>query len=206
MIKININSEEIEVPNSWDEISLREYFRIFNGLEDEKNLLKRECIIVSRLLRKPDAYCESLPLQDYNNIVEELQFIYSDIPESDGIVIEGTSYKVLPKESITTRKFVDIDIISTLDSDDKYDNWLTLLSIILEKDDKEDYQGVESREYLKKELDKLPAYKIIPYLTKVFLLGQRCQVLYNLSLMADQLLKVVESVKNSEYLTPPISG
>lgn len=203
MIKVNLGDKEIEAESSWNEISLRRYFDIFEGLEEDTNVVHREATVISRILKVELKDILNLSIDEYNKLAEEFVWIYRldelDSPDIEsGLEIDGKQYKFLSKDKLSTAKYIDLDSIRNSDSltKDKYDKWLTLLAVALEEGDKEDYKGYESRLELKSKLDRLPAVTILPYLNFFLKKSIRSTRIQYLSMMADTLMEQTNSAKN----------
>lgn len=209
MIRINFNGKELEVESSWDELGLKRYFEIFNGLEDETNVIHREAVIISRILGVKIEDILNLPIDEYNRLAEEFAWLYKlDLEDQEYLEIDGVQYKFLPKEKMSTAKYIDIDTINKSEGFcvDEYDKWLTLLSIALEVGEEEDYSGFESRQELKTKLESLSAVKILPFLNFFFKCSLKSIYIADLSLMADILEKSVNEAKSMMSLLEVTNG
>lgn len=190
MIKIEINDKEYNVAEGLHEMTFDEYQRVFDfDKDDEMQREKRDSVVVSRLLGEDDDFCLNLPVDAYSKILSSLKWLYDDSikpKEKMEIEIDRKMYYILTSEKMTTRKFVDLDVIS---KDEAFpDRYMTLLSIILERDpEKENYHGVDERVQLRDRLKKLKADEIVPLLMGFFLSAMRSTYVQNLYSMACEM-------------------
>lgn len=138
MIDIEINSKQYSIPASFDELTLREYCRIFNGLEKTDGLegkelflatKRNEAAILSRLMGEADDFAMDLPLSVYSTLVEATSFIYGmeGIKHSGTAEVDGKTYKALKPEEMNLRQWIDIDVTADENGADKFIDILSML-------------------------------------------------------------------------------
>ena len=138
MLKIEINEKEYNIPQSFDELTLKQYQMAFNNLpkyegDDEDVMLKyrhsreQESIIISRILGEDDNFCLDLPLDIYNRIAKEFAFIYGlkDFMKNTKayVKIDGKRYMIPSHEEMSMRQYIDADMSK--------DNFIEMLAILL---------------------------------------------------------------------------
>lgn len=205
MIQIEINGKQYNVAEGLNELTLEEYQRIFDfeKIDADMPAMRQDSIIVSRLLGEADDFCLNLPIDAYDAIVEQLGWLYDKNIEPKQKMeceINGKMYYILPSEKMTTRKFVDLDVIS---KDEAFpDRYFAILSILLEEDkDKENYNGLDTRRELMEELKQMKADEIVPLLLGFFLSSKKCMVVQGLYSILEQMETIlsqeVENYNNS---------
>lgn len=142
MIKLEINDKKYKIPESFDELTLEQYCRIFykidtkesdDEIENFKRQRENEAIILSRLLGESDDFCLSLPLNVYANLLEHTKFIY-DVDfllrnSRAGITIDGKRYSVPPFNEMSLRQYIDADVV--MKDKENPMQYIELLSILL---------------------------------------------------------------------------
>lgn len=125
MIKVNIFDKEYEFPTSWDDISMKQYCKLFYNLpkgdseasEDEKTAerIETQATIISRLLGEKDDFALTLPIDIFLKLQESSKFIYAlnDFLESKTfyINIDGRKYWIPNPEEMSLRQYIDSDMI-----------------------------------------------------------------------------------------------
>ena len=200
MIKITFKDKDILAPSCWDDIHLEDYYKVFNGLEEYTDVIKREVMVISRLTNIDYNEMLDLPVDEYNKLADEFKWIYTlDITDKDSVIIDGKTYRILSKEKMTTKKYIDLDVIRKTDelTEDLCDKWLTCLSIMLEEGDTENYNGLDSRLELKSKLKVMSCIDILPLLSFFFKKSMRSQIIFNQSLMVDTIQTLVNEAKNT---------
>lgn len=181
MINIEINNKAYKVPTSFAELSLRDYCRVFNGLEkteglDERELFmatkRNEAAILSRLMGEDDDFAMDLPLTVYASLVDATQFIYgiNNLRHSGNVEVNGNVYKVLKPEEMNLRQWIDIDVTGEEDSADKF---IDILSMLLSEQGEDGqtkpYKGYDAE--FAKSLGDLSCDKVLPVVYRFFLRG-----------------------------------
>ena len=149
MIKLEINDKKYKIPESFDEMTLEQYCRIFWKLDtsfdvdDEEEKIKKvievESKIISRLLGEDDDFCLDLPITVYNKIVSKTRFLYDSSfflkNAKAGIIIDGRRYSIPPMNEMSLRQYIDADVVMKEKENDH--QYLELLSILLTAKDKQ---------------------------------------------------------------------
>ena len=148
MVKLEINEKKYKIPESFEELSLEQYCKVFYKLDtdktddelmDFKRSRQNESIILSRLLGENDDFCLDLPLYVYAQLNEKVRFLY-DVDyllknAKAGIVIDGKRYSIPPFNQMSLRQYIDADVVMKEKENDL--QYIELLSILLTAKDKE---------------------------------------------------------------------
>lgn len=182
MIKIEINGKEYSFPNSWDDISMKQYCHMFYKLptsdseasESEKTAqaIDNEAIIISRLLGEKDDFVSNLPIDIFLTLQKEMKFVYSIADFSDSKVfylnIDGKKYW-MPAEpqEMSLRQYIDADMI--MKEEENENQFIELLSCLLlpvGKDGKYEYDG--KYQDLMPKIEKMKASEGLPFVYTFF--------------------------------------
>lgn len=156
MISIEINNKAYKIPTSFAELSLRDYCRVFNGLEKTDGLEGRELFmatkrieatILSRLMGENDGFAMDLPLTIYASLVDATQFIYgiTSLRHSATVEVGGKVYKVLKPEEMNLRQWIDIDVTGEEESAEKFIDILSMLLVEQSEDGEvKPYKGYDA--------------------------------------------------------------
>lgn len=197
MIKLEINDKKYKIPESFDEMTLEQYCRIFFKLDisfdvddDEKikKVIEAESRIISRLLGEDDDFCLDLPITVYNKIVSKTRFLYdSDFFKKNskaGIIIDGKRYTIPPFNEMSLRQYIDADVVLKEKENDH--QYLELLSILLTAKDKqgkwEKYNG-DYQELMGK-LRNMSCTDTLPLVYHFFKKGEALKVISKASMKA----------------------
>lgn len=198
MIKLEINDKKYKIPESFDELTLSEYCRIFwkidtkesdDEIENFKRQRENESIILSRMLGESDDFCLSLPLNVYANLLEHTKFIY-DVDfllrnSRAGIVIDGKRYSVPPFNEMPLRQYIDADVV--MKDKENPMQYIELLSVLLTAKDKEGkwipYNG-EYQELMGK-LKEMKCSEALGIVYHFFKKGHALKVLSQLSMKVE---------------------
>ena len=163
MIKLEINDKVYKIPESFDEMTLEQYCKVFYKIdnditsdEDEVTRYKRQskvqAAILSRILGEDDDFCLDLPINVYSQLLDRTKFIYDNEflkkVSKAGITIKGKRYSVPPFNEMPLRQYIDADVI--LKDKENPLQFIELLSVLLTPKDKDgkwipyngDYQEV----------------------------------------------------------------
>lgn len=197
MVQITINDKEYKLPTSFEEITLEDYIRVFNGLQktDElegiekyKAIRENEAKILSRLLNEDDDFAINLPLPIYAQLNEAVQFIYSlqTLSHHNKINVDGETYFIPKPEEFNLRQWIDVDVVLDDKDDAKY---IDLLCILLCKRDKDGklvaYKGMN--EGLKDKVRKMKASDALGIVYHFFLLGGIFQMITSTSSAVEEI-------------------
>lgn len=147
MIKLEIEEKVYKIPESFEELSLEDYCRIFFNLpkidvDDDIERYRKardiEAIILSRLLGEDDDFCLGLPIDVYGQLLKRTMFIYdSDYMKRKSkasIKIDGRFYFIPPFNEMSLRQYIDADIV--MQEKENSLQYIELLSILLSTKDK----------------------------------------------------------------------
>lgn len=197
MIKLEINEKKYKIPESFDEMTLEQYCRIFFkldisfGVDDDekiKKVIEAESRVISRLLGEDDDFCLDLPITVYNKIATKTRFLYdSDFFKKNaksGIIIDGRRYSIPPMNEMSLRQYIDADVVLKEKENDH--QYLELLSILLTAKDKqgkwEKYNG-DYQELMGK-LRNMSCTDTLPLVYHFFKKGEALKVISKASMKA----------------------
>lgn len=199
MIKLEINEKKYKIPESFDEMTLEQYCRIFykldvpNDVEDDeveefKRQANTQSIILSRLLGEDDDFCMGLPINVYTQLIDKIKFLY-DIDyllknSRAGITVDGKRYTIPPFNEMSLRQYIDADVVMKEKENDM--QYIELLSILLTAKDKQgkwvkyngDYQEMMGK------LRKMKCSEALPIVYHFFKKGHSLKKLSQLSMKA----------------------
>ena len=199
MINVEINGKEYKFPNSWDDITMKQYCKLFHNLpeSDSKasdelkavNTIRNEAMIISRLLGENDGFVEKLPIPVFTYLQHEAKFIY----DIDGFLeskifylnIDGKKYFMPEPSEMSLRQYIDSDMIM---ADDKnQDQFIELLSCLLlpyDKNGKAEYDG--RYEDLIPKIEKMKASDGLPFIYTFFKKKELSRMLSEASSKAEE--------------------
>ena len=108
MVQIEYNTVKIEVPESWDDITLGFYETFYT----EKPETARERVaLVAKICRVNADLLLSWPAEVFNRIVDYVDFLFKDAPASPNPVVEvgGVNYIVPVEDELSLGAWVDAD-------------------------------------------------------------------------------------------------
>lgn len=154
-MKIEINGKEYDFPQSWDEITMKQYCKLFHklpkadsGASDEEkavNVIRNEAVIISRLLGEKDDFVEHMPIKVFAMLQHEVSFIYSinDFMNSKQFYlnIDGRKYFMPEPNEMSLRQYIDSDMIMKEEKEDQFIELLACLLLPYGKDGKYEYDG-----------------------------------------------------------------
>lgn len=200
MVKLEINDKKYKIPESFEELSLEQYCKVFYKLDtdktddelmDFKRSRQNESIILSRLLGENDDFCLDLPLNVYAQLNEKVRFLY-DVDyllknAKAGIVIDGKRYSIPPFNEMSLRQYIDADVVMKEKENDL--QYIELLSILLTAKDREGkwipYDG--KYEELMGKIRQLKCSEALPLVYHFFKKGEALKRISKVS------MKVVET-------------
>lgn len=190
MMKIEFDGVKINVPNSWNDITLEEYEKLYL-LKPETKLeyiqyVADVCKIDAKLLINS-------PTQLFDIVSNAIQFIFdNDFEPVNNVVVDETEYFISFSDKLTLGEWVDIDSIIESDSETKLSEMLAVLCRpIGEK------YNPDLTEERKKLFQSLPCDKILP-LVSFFLLKKRKseEILSHCLTVMDQANRFLKDTKS----------
>lgn len=197
MVKLEINDKVYKIPESFEEMTLEQYCKVFykldtsesdDEIESFKKSKENEAIILSRLLGERDDFCLDLPLNVYALLNEKVKFLY-DVGyllknSRAGIVVDGKRYSIPPFNEMSLRQYIDADVVMKEKENDM--QYIELLSILLTAKDKEgkwesytgDYQDMMGK------LRKLKCSEALPIVYHFFKKGESLKIISQVSMKA----------------------
>ena len=155
MKKFEINGKEYQFPESWSDITMKQYCHLFYNLhtspsgasEAEKlvHTIDTEAVIISRLLGEQDDFVANLPIEVFLALQKEVGFIYSikDFTESKVFYlnIDGKKYWMPEPQEMSLRQYIDADMIMKEEGENQFIELLACLLLPYGKDGKFEYDG-----------------------------------------------------------------
>lgn len=181
MIELEINNKHYRIPTTFNDLSLREYCRVFSNLEPTDGLEGRELFlankrneaaILSRLMGERDDFAMELPLSLYSSLVEATSFIYGlqNVKHKGSVEIDGKTYKASKPEEMNLRQWIDIDVTSEEESPDKFIDILSMLLVEVGEDgEKKPYKGFDPE--FSRRLGETSCSESLPIVYRFFLKG-----------------------------------
>ena len=180
MKKFEINGKEYQFPESWQDISMKQYCLLFYDLhttpsgdsEEEKmaHTIDTEAVIISRLLGEKDDFVSNLPIEVFLTLQKEVGFIYSisDFTESKRfyINIDGKKYWMPEPQEMTLRQYIDADMIMKEENENQFIELLACLLLPYGKDGKFEYDG-NYKELIPK-IENMKATDALPFIYTFF--------------------------------------
>ena len=180
MKKFEINGKEYQFPESWSDITMKQYCHLFYNLhtspsgasEAEKlvHTIDTEAVIISRLLGEQDDFVANLPIEAFLALQKEVGFIYtiSDFTESKVFYlnIEGKKYWMPEPQEMSLRQYIDADMIMKEEGENQFIELLACLLLPYGKDGKFEYDG-KYQELIPK-IEKMKAEDALPFIYTFF--------------------------------------
>lgn len=155
MIRLKINEKSYDFPESFGEITMKQYCNAFYNLEDTNKdmseeeieiiAIRNEAKIISRLLGENDDFVLSLPIDVFNMIRNKCGFIYDIAGFMDSKIfylnIDGRKYFMPEPNEMALRQFIDADMIMKEENKNQFIELLACLLLPLGKDGKYEYDG-----------------------------------------------------------------
>ena len=180
MKKFEINGKEYQFPESWQDITMKQYCHLFYNLhttpseasEAEKliHTIDTEAVIISRLLGEKDDFVANLPIDVFLALQKEVGFIYtiSDFTESKVFYlnIEGKKYWMPEPQEMSLRQYIDADMIMKEEGENQFIELLACLLLPYGKDGKFEYDG-KYQELIPK-IERMKAEEALPFIYTFF--------------------------------------
>lgn len=180
MNKIEINGKEYQFPQSFDEVTMKQYCHLFYKLptapseasETEKlvHTIDTEAIIISRLLGENDDFVANLPIEVFMALQKQVKFIYSISGFTESKVfyinIDGRKYWMPEPQEMSLRQYIDADMIMKEESENQFIELLACLLLPYGKDGKFEYDG-NYKELIPK-IERMKATDALPFIYTFF--------------------------------------
>ena len=180
MKKFEINGKEYQFPESWSDITMKQYCHLFYNLhtspsgasEAEKlvHTIDTEAVIISRLLGEQDDFVANLPIEVFLALQKEVGFIYtiSDFTESKVFYlnIDGKKYWMPEPQEMTLRQYIDADMIMKEEGENQFIELLACLLLPYGNDGKFEYDG-KYQELIPK-IERMKAVDALPFIYTFF--------------------------------------
>ena len=156
-----IDFGEINVPQSWNEVSLRKFQdlkKVYNHNEDDYDIRK----IISVLTNKSEEEINEYPIEFLEIIMDKLKFLTEETPKEskNSIIINDEEYSINYKNKLRVGEYVAFEMVLKNDAD----NYAAMLGILCRKKD-EKYDSKFENEVLEdriKMFEEQPITKILP--------------------------------------------
>lgn len=108
----------IQVPTSWDDITLRVFYDILDISNDSSiDIYTRECKIMSAVTGESLNLIKNMDLQSYTELSNRLKFLTTPVPQrmpEDKVTLNGTTY-IVDKfvKDITAQQYLDYKVRGT---------------------------------------------------------------------------------------------
>lgn len=171
-MKIEFDGVKINVPNSWNDITLEEYEKLY--------LLKPETKLeyiqyVADVCRIDAKLLINSPTQLFEIVSNAIQFIFdNDFEPVNKVVVDETEYFISFSDKLTLGEWVDIDSIIKSDSDTKLSEMLAVLCRPIEEKYNPDF--LDER---KKIFQSLSCDKVLPLISFFLLKKRKSDVISN---------------------------
>lgn len=157
MLRIKIKDKEYDLPNSWDEVTVAQYFKIINIENKDKNSLYY-FEIISILINCDISilYANLVDTSGFVKLIQAIGFLFKEIivENKPKVIIEGESWNVISKlEGITFGNWISIETL--LKSNSFINSILTILLRDSKGEHSEDINGQIKRIDLLKITDVL---------------------------------------------------
>ena len=180
MKKFEINGKEYQFPESWSDITMKQYCHLFydlhtthSGATEEEKLaqtIDTEAVIISRLLGEKDDFVANLPIEVFLTLQKEVGFIYSIKDFTDSKVfylnIDGKKYWMPEPQEMSLRQYVDADMIMKEEGENQFIELLACLLLPYGKDGKFEYDG-KYQELIPK-IERMKAEDALPFIYTFF--------------------------------------
>ena len=180
MKKFEINGKEYQFPESWQDITMKQYCHLFydlhtappEGSEAEKlvHTIDTEAVIISRLLGEKDDFVANLPIEVFLMLQKEVGFIYNinDFIESKRfyINIDGKKYWMPEPQEMSLRQYIDADMIMKEEGENQFIELLACLLLPYGQDGKFEYNG-KYQELIPK-IESMKAEDALPFIYTFF--------------------------------------
>ena len=180
MKKFEINGKEYQFPESWQDITMKQYCHLFYDLhtspseasETEKlvHTIDTEAVIISRLLGEKDDFVANLPIEVFFMLQKQIGFIYTikDFTESKVFYlnIDGKKYWMPEPQEMSLRQYIDADMIMKEEGENQFIELLACLLLPYGKDGKFEYDG-KYQELIPK-IEMMKAEDALPFIYTFF--------------------------------------
>ena len=208
MIKVNIFDKEYEFPTSWDDITMKEYCKLFHNLpqgtleadENDKfaDVIEKEAVIISRLLKEKDDFALNIPIDVFVYLQDNCKFLYEieDFMNSKifYLKIDGRRYWIPEPKDMSLRQYIDSDMIMKEESENQFIELLACLLLPYDKEGKYEYDG--KYEDLIPKIENMRASDGLPFVYTFFKKKELSKKLMETSSkveeVADQLLHSIQ--------------
>lgn len=180
MKKFEINGKEYQFPESWQDVTMKQYCHLFydlhttpSGASEEEKLvhtIDTEAVIISRLLGEKDDFVANLPIDVFFMLQKQIGFIYTikDFTESKVFYlnIDGKKYWMPEPQEMSLRQYIDADMIMKEEGENQFIELLACLLLPYGKDGKFEYDG-KYQELIPK-IESMKAEDALPFIYTFF--------------------------------------
>jgi len=201
MIENNIDFGEWKVPESWDEITLKQFEDIERYYSDEeKEFDVREVLHI--LCNKTVDEVNSLPMQFTEKILDKLSFVQEKMPAvepTNKIVIDNVKYQINYMEKLKTGEFVATDGII---HSDRF-NYAAILAVLCRKpneiyDSKFEAEMLDARIKMFEQQPITKVKAIVDFFINCYIVSETVSQLY--SKVEDELNRIQQNIDSSQKI------
>lgn len=125
MIKVEFNDVKIEVPESWKDIKLAEYEKLYLHHPQTK---QEQVAFIAEVCGMDVNLLLDSPAQVFNTIAGIVDFVFdNELPPAANVKIDGTEYFISLADKLTLGEWIDVENIITGDSETKLSEMLAIL-------------------------------------------------------------------------------
>lgn len=207
MNNIKINDKSYNIPSSFEELTLGEYCDIFYNLtniddiddeaERKKESIKRQSVILSRILHEDDDFALELPITLYTKLFDMTKWIYNieqyQKLANNELKVDGITYHIKDVSKLSTRQYIDVD--ETLKEKTNKNLYCDVLAIIIQDKYKGEYKELSNK------VKQLNCNEALPIVFFSFIQGKRSQAISQISsqlkVITNQLQSKIEDSKKN---------
>lgn len=127
---------EVQVPSSWDEITVKQYAEIQKLLSWEGNALERSIKILSELTGVEEDVFFAMYPEQFAQVGELISFMNTEVPQKkkESIILEGEEYFLMTNlEKLTLGESISLELIIEKSKDNVLAHFPEMLCIFLRK-------------------------------------------------------------------------
>lgn len=199
MNNIKINDKSYNIPSSFEELTLGEYCDIFYNLtniddiddeaERKKESIKRQSVILSRILHEDDDFALELPITLYTKLFDMTKWIYNieqyQKLANNELKVDGITYHIKDVSKLSTRQYIDVD--ETLKEKTNKNLYCDVLAIIIQDNYKGEYKELSNK------VKQLNCNEALPIVFFSFIVGKRSQAISQISSQLKEVTNQLQS-------------
>ena len=204
MKSIEIEGKTYNCPESYDEVTMEDYIKFFNGIEiteDEENNILNTGKLISNILGISFEEVMELPVTTIYNIRDSIYFLNTKLePEGkEFIILDDEVYSIQEPDKMSYRQMIDAESIAS--EGENRENFIKLASYLFTKEG-EKYNPDKVHE-IEEKIKKAKVTEVIPYvldfIKKKLSYVQDIQTYFQ---KVEELKATLENIQTSENNTP----